>query len=152
MLMRAWRCKPLHLEVIEAKFLFELLMGLLAEPPCLDGRGECSEGARRWEVRQLILLLAGRPTLADEPDLFVTWEVLVRAFSGAGSVPSATRRTRIAANDALSGPLVPRRHVTVRHFCSSSASCAASGLTSGTSLWRGRPRGATGQVSTTSGE
>ena len=51
MLMRAWRCKPLHLEVIEAKFLFELLMGLLAEPPCLDGRGECSEGARRWEVR-----------------------------------------------------------------------------------------------------
>ena len=57
MLMRAWRCKPLHLEVIEAKFLFELLMGLLAEPPCLDGRGECSEGARRWEVR-LILLLA----------------------------------------------------------------------------------------------
>ena len=58
MLMRAWRCKPLHLEVIEAKFLFELLMGLLAQPPRLDGRGECSEGARRWEVRQLILLLA----------------------------------------------------------------------------------------------
>jgi len=82
--MRAWRCKPLHLEVIDAKFLFELLMGLLAHPPRLDDRGEYSEGARRWEVRQLILLLAGRPTLADEPDLFVTWEVLVRAFSGAG--------------------------------------------------------------------
>src|SRR4051794_9985068 len=111
--MRAWRCKPLHLEVIEAKFLFELLMGLLAQPPRLDGSGECSEGARRREVRQLILLLAGRPTLADEPDLFVTWEVLVRAFSGAGrrSVCDANSHRR---ERALSGPLVPRRHVTVR--------------------------------------
>src|SRR4051794_12768201 len=59
--MRAWRCKPLHLEVIEAKFLFELLMGLLAQPPRLDGSGECSEGARRREVRQLILFARRSP-------------------------------------------------------------------------------------------
>ena len=59
-------------------------MGLLAQPPRLDGRGECSRGCSSLGGSTANTFLARRPTLADEPDLFVTWEVLVRAFSGAG--------------------------------------------------------------------
>ena len=38
-------------EVIEAKFLFQLLMGLLAQPPRLDGRRERLQGRGGWKVR-----------------------------------------------------------------------------------------------------
>ena len=97
-----------------------------------------------------LFLLAGRPTLADEPDLFVAWQVLVRAFSGAGkrSACDATnshRRERRpersfgAAPPCDGPPLLQLKRVVRRERPDAS-------------LWRGRPRGATGQVSTTSGE
>jgi hypothetical protein len=59
-------------------------------------------------------------------------------------------RTRMAAKRAVSGPLVPLRQLTCRHFAPSSIACAAMDLTSGTCRTRGRPRPATGKISCTS--
>src|SRR5215207_3826954 len=71
-------------EVIEAKFLLELLMGLLAQPARLDGGGEDFQRRLGRQVREVVLVLACRTALAHEPDLLVAWEVLVRPFSSAG--------------------------------------------------------------------
>jgi hypothetical protein len=65
-------------EVIEAKFLLELLMGLLAEPARLNGGGEDFQRRLGRQVREVVLVLA---CLAQEPDLLLAWEVLVRPFS-----------------------------------------------------------------------
>src|SRR3954471_24580296 len=56
-------------EMIEAKFLLELLMSLLADPPGLDRGGEPLEGDIGRQIRDIELLLSGRPPLADKPDL-----------------------------------------------------------------------------------
>src|SRR5215203_2813223 len=65
-------------EVIEAKFLLELLMGLLAEPARLDGwrRGflAASRSASSRGSTCARLSNGARP----RPDLLVAWEVLVR--------------------------------------------------------------------------
>jgi hypothetical protein len=55
--------------MVEAEFLLELLMGLLTDPPGLDRGGELSERGLGRQVRQVVLLLAARPPLADKPDL-----------------------------------------------------------------------------------
>jgi hypothetical protein len=49
------------LEVIETKFVFELLMGLLAQPPRLDGRRERLQGRGGWKVP--------RPATSASPSL-----------------------------------------------------------------------------------
>lgn len=44
-------------EVIESKLLFQLLMRLLANPSCLDGRGQCAQIGRRGQIGQIVFLL-----------------------------------------------------------------------------------------------
>ena len=56
-------------EVVEAKFLFHLLMRLLANPPCLDGNGQSAQIGRGRQVGEVILLLSRGPVFADEPSL-----------------------------------------------------------------------------------
>ena len=46
------------LEVIEAEFLFELLMGLFADPSRLDGGGQGAQIGRRGEVGKIVFLLS----------------------------------------------------------------------------------------------
>ena len=45
-------------EVIEAEFLFQLLMGLLANPSCLDGGGQGAQIGRRRQIGEVVFLLA----------------------------------------------------------------------------------------------
>ena len=45
-------------EVVEAKFLFQLLMGLLANLSCLDGGGQGAQIGRRRQIGEVVFLLA----------------------------------------------------------------------------------------------
>ncbi len=56
--------------MVEAEFLFELLVSLLADPARLDRRSERPKIGVSREVGQIVFLLAGRAPLADEPDFF----------------------------------------------------------------------------------
>src|SRR5262249_19337972 len=64
------------LEVIEAEFLFQLLVSLLANPPRLDGGRQAAQVARRWQVGEIVFLLPRHPVFADEPSL-VTGQMLL---------------------------------------------------------------------------
>src|SRR3977135_1387949 len=57
------------LEVVEAEFLFQLLMGLLANPSRLDGGGQGSQAGRSRQVGEIVFLLSRRPVVADKPGL-----------------------------------------------------------------------------------
>jgi hypothetical protein len=57
-------------EVVEAEFLFELLMGLLANPTRFDRRGERLEIGVGREVGEIAFLLPRAAPLTDEPDFF----------------------------------------------------------------------------------
>jgi hypothetical protein len=90
-------------EVIEAKFLFQLLMGLLANPSCLDGGRQGTQTGRR--------LWSPMPGRAAPP----CWNSLRRAHRhpgigytplGTSDDPSATRRKR--QSDTLVLPSRPR--------------------------------------------
>ena len=58
------------LEVVEAEFLFELLMRLLAHPARLDGRGERFQIGVGREVHEIVFLFPRGAALADQPGLF----------------------------------------------------------------------------------
>lgn len=73
------------LEVIEAEFLFELLMCLLARPACLDRGSEALERRRRGVVREVVLHLVWTP-FGDEP-CFFTWQV--DSVFGLGTIGNA---------------------------------------------------------------
>ena len=45
------------LEVIETKFLFQLLVSLLANPSRLDGSRQAAQVGRRWQVGEIVLSL-----------------------------------------------------------------------------------------------
>jgi len=45
-------------EVVEAKFLFQLLMGLLANPSCLDGGSQRAQIGRSRQIGEVVFLLA----------------------------------------------------------------------------------------------
>ena len=45
-------------EVIEAEFLFQLLMGLLANPSCLDCGGQGAQIGRGRQIGEVVFLLA----------------------------------------------------------------------------------------------
>ena len=64
------------LEVVETEFLLQLLMGLLANPSCLDGRGQAAQVHSGGQVGKIVFLLAGHALLADEPGL-VPWKMLL---------------------------------------------------------------------------
>ncbi len=57
------------LEVIEAEFLFQLLVSLLANPSRLDGSRQAAQVARRGQVGEIVLFLPRHPVFADEPSL-----------------------------------------------------------------------------------
>jgi hypothetical protein len=55
------------LEVVEAEFLFQLLMGLLADPSLLDGCGQAAQVHPRGQVREIVFLLSQHATAAEFP-------------------------------------------------------------------------------------
>src|SRR5580765_5067028 len=55
------------LEVVETEFLFQLLVGLLANPSRLDGRRQGAQSGLRRQVGEIVLLFPRHPMLADEP-------------------------------------------------------------------------------------
>lgn len=57
--------------MVEAQFLFELLMGLLANPTGFDGGSECLEISIGRQVRDVIFAFPGRLALSDNPH-FIT--------------------------------------------------------------------------------
>ena len=57
------------LEVVETEFLFQLLVGLLANPSRLDGRRQGAQSGLRRQVGEIVLLFPRHPMLADEPGL-----------------------------------------------------------------------------------
>src|SRR5919199_1060523 len=65
------------LEVVQPRLVLELLVQLLARPPRLDQRREPLERGVGREIREVVLLLAARAMLADQPRLL------------AGQVPAA---------------------------------------------------------------
>ncbi len=60
--------------MVEAEFLVELRVSLLADPARLDRRCRRLEAGLGREVGQIVFLLAGHAPLADEPDFFA-WHV-----------------------------------------------------------------------------
>lgn len=46
------------LEMVEAEFFFQLLMGLLANPSCLDGGSQGAQIGRRRQIGGVVFLLA----------------------------------------------------------------------------------------------
>src|SRR5215204_2370628 len=55
--------------MVQAEFLFELLMRLLADPSRFDCRRQPLERGLTRQVRHVVFLLPGRSPLADGPDL-----------------------------------------------------------------------------------
>ena len=56
--------------MVEAEFLLELLMSLLANPARLDRRGERFQVGVGRKVGEIVFLLPRDASLADQPDLF----------------------------------------------------------------------------------
>ena len=56
-------------EVIEAEFLFHLLMRLLANPSCLDGSSQSAQIGRSRQIGEIVFPLSRQPVFADEPNL-----------------------------------------------------------------------------------
>ena len=46
------------LEVVEAEFLFQLLMGLFTNPSRLDGCGQGAQAGRSGQIGEVVFLLA----------------------------------------------------------------------------------------------
>ena len=57
------------LEVVEAEFLFKLLVRLLAHPARLDRRGQPLQGGAGRQIGQVTLALAQSAALSDQPSL-----------------------------------------------------------------------------------
>jgi hypothetical protein len=56
--------------VIEANLFLQLLMGLLAYPPGLDGTGQLPERRVGGQIAKVVFALGSGAMLADQPDLF----------------------------------------------------------------------------------
>jgi len=63
-------------EVIEAQFLFQLLMGLLANPSCLDGGSQGAQIGRSRQIGEVVFLLTRGAMFADKPG-FVARQMLL---------------------------------------------------------------------------
>src|SRR5271154_7355583 len=70
-------------EVVEAKFLFQLLMGLLADPSGLDCGSQVAQVHLGWQVGKIVFLFSRQALLTDEPS-----RVRVSGKPGSGSWPS----------------------------------------------------------------
>jgi len=63
------------LEVVQAEFFRELLMGLLAYPAGLDRTGQSFDRDVARQVREIVFAFAIRAMLAHQPG-FLSWHVL----------------------------------------------------------------------------
>src|SRR3712207_6737402 len=106
------------LEVAQAQFLLELLVRLLADPTRLDRGGEGAQRCPRRQVAEVVLALAARTPLADQPGLLAR-QVTIVGPDRAVTDPDAGRR-----EPGGEGPLVPCRHVTRRQERSASTASA----------------------------
>src|SRR5580692_9112605 len=110
------------LEVIEAEFFLELLVGLLADPSRLDRGGERLEVGVGRQVGKIVLRspeARRSPTSqASSPGMCC----MPLSWMRCGG-PSAIR-TRTAAKEAAKDPLVPLRQLTRRHFAVARTSSA----------------------------
>lgn len=91
-------------EVVEPELLFQLLMGLLADPASLDGGGELAQSQRRWQVGEVVLRLPGGAVFTDEPG-FLARQMLLAL------VPDPLRRT---VSDAHADRCEPRYEAPFR--------------------------------------
>src|SRR5687767_12087164 len=57
------------LEMAETQLLLELLVPLLADPACLDRRGERTQRRAGRQVAEVVLALAARAPVAHQPHL-----------------------------------------------------------------------------------
>ena len=125
------------LEVVEAEFLFQLLMSLLTNPSRLDGGGQGAQVGRDWQICEVVFLLAEARcspiSQASSPGR-CCWPLSLIRCGG----PSAVR-TRTAANRALSLPFVPVRQLTVCHLASASMSSAGIDRISGRAAYGAGP-------------
>ena len=64
------------LEVVEAEFLFQLLMGLFTNPSPLDGGGQGAQIGRGRQICEVVFLLARGAVFADKPG-FVARQMLL---------------------------------------------------------------------------
>ena len=69
-------------EVVEAEFFLELLVRLLADPPRLDGARQAPDRRVGGQVRKIVLSLAGRKVLPNQPD-FLAGQMLVAHLADA---------------------------------------------------------------------
>ena len=72
--------------VIEAEFLLQLLVGLLADPAGLDRYGEGTQRRVGGGIRRVVLALPIRAPVADQPRE-IAWQML--ALRGAGAIGHA---------------------------------------------------------------
>lgn len=130
--------------MIEPEFLFHLLMRLLADPPGLDLGREIPQrraGADGWKGSTSVRPRPGAlppATPRHLGDAGLPW-------SGYTAGPSATR-TRMAANSAESGPLVPFLQLIACQAFPARMHSAATPSSAGMAIPRGRPRPALGQI------
>lgn len=132
-------------EVIETKFLLELLVCLFTDPTGLDRSRERLERDIRRKVRDVILLLAGRAALADEPDFLarhalraiIEHPVLVAICNPDAGCGEEAGQPSL---DAL-----PPAYL----FSSANITSAETGRQSGMWYWLGRPPFATGKIKAT---
>ena len=64
------------LEVVEAEFLLELLVRLLAHPARLDRGGQALQRGPNRKVAEIVFAFPAAAPFSDEPD-FLTWQVAV---------------------------------------------------------------------------
>src|SRR5579859_2797000 len=99
------------LEVVEAQFLFHLLVGLLAGPSCFDERSEPQQRGAWGIVGQVELALVGA-LLADEPDLVTGW---VNATTLTGAIGHPHAHGGESAAQRAFGPVPPSDRT--KHVC-----------------------------------
>src|ERR1700751_443446 len=108
------------LEMVEPKFLLQLLMSLFTDPSCLHHRSQAAQVHLGRQLGKIIFLLPGCAVLADEPR-FVAWQMLLtlipyslrRSVGGAhtDSSKSGFQPTFRPAAPAHSFPLGAGQHV-----------------------------------------
>ena len=74
------------LEVVEAEFLLELLMGLLADPSRLDGGSQGAQLRPGGQVGEIVFLLSRHAVFTDQPG-FISRQMLLTL------VPDPLRRS-----------------------------------------------------------
>src|SRR5690625_4228166 len=68
------------LGVIKPAFSFELLVGLLAAPACLDQACKITKRGVLRQVGDIVLEPSTTPPLADEPNFVTTWQTSAAAL------------------------------------------------------------------------